>query len=176
MTVMFLLPLLPMAVYAAGSVRELGVGDSLPILRGQFLSGRPAVLPEAASGKIALLLLGFTYDSRFQVEAWGKQFRAQFGTDPRVTFYEVPMIGGLARMGKWFIDSGMRKGTPKSDYEHVITVYGGTDAWKQRVGFKDPNAAYLILLDPSGKVVWRHAGELDNQAYDALATEIAKLR
>ena len=176
MNVTFLLPLLPMAVYAAGSVRELGVGDALPTLRGQFLSGRPAALPEAASGKIALLLLGFTYDSRFQVEGWGKQFRAQFGTDPRVTFYEVPMIGGLARMGKWFIDSGMRKGTPKSDYEHVITVYGGTDAWKQRVGFKDPNAAYLILLDPSGKVAWRHAGGLENQAYDALSAEVAKLR
>ena len=58
------------------------------------------------------------------------------------------MIGGMARMGKWFIDSGMRRGTPKADQENVITVYGGTDAWKQRVGFGDPKAAYLILDRP----------------------------
>ena len=44
-----------------------------------------------------------------------------------MTFFEIPMIGGLARMGKWFIDSGMRRGTPKADHENVITVYGGTD-------------------------------------------------
>jgi hypothetical protein len=176
MTIEFLVLLLPLAALAAGSVPELAIGDPLPTLRGEFLSGHPAVLPEGASGKVALLLLGFSYESRFAVEAWGKKFRAQFESEPGVTFYEVPMIGGLARMGKWFIDNGMRKGTPKSDYEHVITVYGGTSPWKQRVGFRDPAAAYLVLLDKTGKVAWRHAGTLDDRTYETLATEVAKLR
>jgi hypothetical protein len=30
------------------------------------------VLPQAARGRVALLLLGFSYDSRFAVEAWAK--------------------------------------------------------------------------------------------------------
>jgi len=143
-------------------------------MRGEFLTGRPAVLPEAASGRVALLLLGFTYDSRFAVEAWAKKFRARFESDRGVTFYEIPVISGLAKLGKWFIDSGMRRGTPAADYEHVITVYRGADAWKRRVGFGDPNAAYVILLDRSGRVAWRYAGDPDEQAFHALATEIAK--
>jgi len=73
------------------------------------------------------------------------------------------MIGGMARLGKWFIDSGMRRGTPPADYEHVITVYRGTDAWKQRVGVDERDTAYLILLDRTGKVAWRHAGGLDGR-------------
>ena len=85
------------------------------------------------------------------------------------------MIGGLARMGKWFIDSGMRRGTPKADHENVITVYGGTDPWKQRVGFRDPKAAYLILIGPNGKVVWRYAGSLDEEPYQALSSEVSRL-
>jgi len=169
------LALLLLAAYAAAPVTELAAGDALPRLRGKFLTGRTAVLPEDASGRVALLLLGFTYDSRFAVEAWAKKFREQFETDPSVTFYEIPMIGGLARLGKWFIDSGMRRGTPKTDYEHVITVYGGTDAWKQRVGFGDPKAAYLILLDRSGRVAWRYAGGLDKEAYEALSSEVSRL-
>lgn len=169
------LALLPLPAYAAASAAEMAVGDLLPTLRGEFLTGRTAVLPEVASDRVALLLLGFTYDSRFAVEAWAEKFREQFETDPRVTFYEIPMIGGLARMGKWFIDSGMRRGTPKEDYEHVITVYGGTDAWKQRVGFRHPKAAYLILLDGSGRVAWRYAGGLDEQAYHALSSEVSRL-
>jgi hypothetical protein len=164
-----------LALTAYGAQVPVAVGDRLPALRGEFLTGRAAVLPEAASGRVALLLLGFSYDSRFAVEAWTKKFRGQFEADPRVTFYEVPMIGGLARLGKWFIDSGMRRGTPKEDQEHVITVYGGTDPWKQRVGFRDPAAAYLILIDQRGSIAWRHAGNLDEQAFQALSERVSGL-
>ena len=160
---------------AAAPVAELAVGDQLPPLKGEFLSGRTAVLPQAASGRVALLMLGFTYDSRFQVEAWEKRFRQDFGTKSGVTFFEIPMIGGMARMGKWFIDSGMRRGTPKADHENVITVYGGTNAWKQRVGLNDPKAAYLLLIDQHGRVAWRGAGSLDEQRYRALSSEVSRL-
>jgi hypothetical protein len=174
MTAWFL-GLLPVAALAAMPALKMVTGERLPELRGEFLTGREAVLPQAAEGRVALLLLGFTYEARFPVEAWAGRFREQFHADPRVTFYEVPMIGGMARLGKWFIDSGMRRGTPPGDYEHVITVYGGTDAWKQRVGFGERDTAYLILLDHSGKVAWRHAGGLDEQAYEALASKVSEL-
>ena len=144
-------------------------------MRGEYLTGREAVLPESGKGKVSLLLLGFTYESRFSVEAWAKRFRDQFASDPRLSFYEVPMISGLARLGKWFIDSGMRRGTPKADYEHVITVYRGANEWKRRVGFGDPNAAYLILLDPAGNVAWRYQGRFDEGAYQELSSKVPKL-
>ena len=174
---MWILAMLGVALTAsaAAPVAELAVGDQLPPLKGEFLSGRTAVLPQAASGRVALLMLGFTYDSRFQVEAWAKRFREDFGTKPGVTFFEIPMIGGMARMGKWFIDSGMRRGTPKADHENVITVYGGTDAWKQRVALSDPKAAYLILIDQHGRVAWRGAGSLDEQRYSTLSSEVSRL-
>jgi len=147
----------------------------MQVLKGEFLTGRPAVLPDVASGRVALLALGFTYDSRFAVEAWVGRFRKDFGDKPEVTFYEVPMIGGMARLGKWFIDSGMRKGTPKKDQENVITVYGGTDSWKQRLSFQSPNAAYLLLVDQRGVVRWRHSGPFDQKAYNQMASQVADL-
>ena len=158
-----------------GGAAELPLGGRLPALKGEYLTGRTAVLPEAASGKVALLALGFTYDSRFAVEAWVKKFRAEYGENPQVTFYEIPMLGGMAQLGKWFIDSGMRRGTPKADHEHVITVYGNTNLWKERVGFKAPDAAYLILLDKGGAVRWRYSGVLDETAYKSLSSEIKPL-
>lgn len=160
---------------AALATLPLGAADHLPTLKGEFLSGRPAVLPDAASGKVALLALGFTYQSRFAVEAWIARFRKDFGGNREITFFEIPMIGGMARMGKWFIDSGMRRGTPKADQENVITVYGGVDPWKQRVGYQAPDAAYLILLDRSGIIRWQHAGVFDEAAYGDLASRIREL-
>jgi hypothetical protein len=153
----------------------LTVGEILPELKGEYLTGRAAVLPAASSGRVALLLLGFSYDSRLAVEAWAKRFRASFGGNSSVTFYEVPMIGGMARLGKWFIDSGMRRGTPKADHEHVITVYGGVDPWKQRLGANDDKAAYLIVLDKTGRVGWLHGGPFDEAAFQTLSSQVTKL-
>jgi hypothetical protein len=149
--------------------QQLHAGSVMPDLQGEFLTGRKARLPEAGRGKISLVAIGFTYESRFAVEAWVKRYREAYGEDPQFTFFEVPMIGGMARLGKWFIDSGMRKGTPKQQHENVITVYGGVDPWKNRLGHQDPKAAYLLLLDQQGKVIWRHAAQqVAEGAFDRL--------
>jgi len=139
----------------------LRVGDRLPPLTGEFLTGREAQLPDAAAGKVALVMLGFTYGSRHAVEAWGEWFRSGHAGRPGVTFFEVPMIGGMARMGRWFIDSGMRKGTPQALHENVITVYGGTGDWKKRVGYAAEDHAYLLVLDRDGTIRWMHHGDFD---------------
>lgn len=154
---------------------EIGVGEPLPELRGEFLTGQPAVLPRESRGRIALLLLGFTYGSRFAVEAWAGRFRAEFHSDPKLTFFEAPMIGGVARLAKWFIDSGMRRGTPRADYEHVITVYRDTKAWKRRVRFSDPDAAYLILVDDQSQVAWLYRGAFEDAAFEALCSRVSEL-
>jgi len=153
----------------------LTAGENMPELRGEYLSGRKATLPKDASGRVVLLLFGFTYQSRFALEAWTKRFRGDFEKNPQVTFYEIPMIGGMARLGKWFIDSGMRSGTPKADHENVITVYGGTEPWKQRLEVKAEDSAYLVVVDQNGKVAWRHAGPFEETSYQGLAVQVRQL-
>ena len=152
---------------------ELAIGETFPVLGGECLSGRKAILPKDSSGHVALLLFGFTDQSRFAIEA--KRFRGEFEKNRQVTFYEIPMIGGIARMGKWFIDSGMRRGTPKADHENVVTVDGGTEPWKERLGVKAKDSAYLVLPDQKGSIVWRHAGPFDEAPYKALATGVNKV-
>ncbi|MGC9157909.1 MAG: hypothetical protein ACP5FH_02870 [Terracidiphilus sp.] len=166
---------LAMFLMASALIPTLQPGQILPPLRGEFLTGRQAQLPDAAAGRVALLALGFTYNARFPVEAWTNRFRKDFGKNPQVTFYEIPMIGGVARLGKWFIDSGMRRGTPRSDQENVITVYGGTGDWKQRVGYESPDAAYLLLIDRRGVVRWRHSGPFEESAYGDLHAHVSAL-
>ena len=159
----------------SSAASELTTGENMPELRGEYLSGRKAILPGDASGRVALLLFGFTYQSRFAVEAWTKRFRQDFEKNPQVTFYEIPMIGGMARLGKWFIDSGMRRGTPEADQENVITVYGGTQPWKQRLGVKAEDSAYLVVVDQKGKVAWLHAGPFEESPYQALAAQARRI-
>jgi len=159
------------ATLRAGPAQEsLRVGDRLPVLKGQFLSGRDAELPRASSGRVALVAMGFTYKSRFPVEAWGSWYRATIGSRTDATFFEVPMIGGLATLGRWFIDRGMRSGTPVELRERVITVYEGTRDWKKRLAYsaEREDDAYLIVLDGDGIVRWLHHGGFDQARADDL--------
>lgn len=143
----------------------------MPELTGEFLTGRKATLPAAAQGRVTLLAMGFSYNSRFPVEAYVKKWRAQFPNDAHTGFFEVPIIGGMARMGKWFIDSGMRRGTPREDHEKVITVYGRASEWKQRFNCKNANAACLVLLDQRGNIRWVREGVYDDHIWDQLRVQ-----
>jgi len=79
------------------------------------------------------------------------------------------MLGQGARLARWFIDSGMRRGTPRDLHENVLTVYGSTGDWKQRLAVADDRLAYLVLLDREGRVRWTHTGTLEE-------TKLAELR
>ncbi len=59
-------------------------------------------------------------------------------------------------------------------HENVITVYGGVNRWKTAMGFSKQaeNAAYLALLDQSGRVRWLYHGELDEAAMASLRTAL----
>jgi hypothetical protein len=177
---MFLFSVIVASIVLAGASsveqgRNLKPGDTLPPLKGAFLTGRDAFLPEASRGKIALLALGFTYDSRIAVESWCERFAREFKDRNEVTFFEIPVIGGVSRLGKWFIDSGMRKGTPKDKQENVITVYGSAEDWKRHVGFKNPKAAYLIVLDAEGLIRWQHSGLFEENKCRELAEFVRNL-
>jgi hypothetical protein len=163
-------------VHASAAQDSLRVGERMPELTGQTLTGRTAVLPRASAGTVTLVAMGFTYKSRFPVEAWADWYRTTI--DPAaVTLFEVPMIGGMATLGRWFINRGMRSGTPVELHDHVITVYGGTSEWKQRLSYstRHEDDAYLIVLDTQGVVRWLHHGVFDQSRADELKGLIMSL-
>jgi len=166
----------PSDAQAAPVVRALVTGDTLPTLVGHYLTGRDALVPEHSRGKVAFLALGFTYKSRLQVEAWTERFKQSHGSATGVTFYEVPVMGGAARMARPFIDSGMKKGTPAVLHENVITVWQDAGEWKKRMGYRAADAAYCVLIDGTGVVRWLHAGPLDDAAWTGLEQAFAAAR
>src|SRR5512140_3316495 len=100
----FLLALLLPAVLAtADAPVPLAVGGLFPPLRGELLTGREAELPAAVHGRVSMLALGFTRGSSDDVKAWGERFKAAYGADTTLTWIEVPVMGGVARMMRGMI-------------------------------------------------------------------------
>ncbi len=156
---------LPIAVAA---LLMLEPGQRMPELKGDTLGGRALRLPAAAQGKVALYALGFSYDSRFPVEAWVARWEKDFAGRAGLTFFEVPVIGGMGMLGRPFIDRGMRRGTPAAKHENVVTVYGGAGALKKAFGVRNEAHAVLVLTDRQGVVRWRHEGLFDEAKYGEL--------
>ena len=70
--------LMSTATLRGGPAKEsLRVGDLLPTLKGQFLTGRDAVLPQASSGKVALVAMGFTYQHKLLAMSFRRMFNAR---------------------------------------------------------------------------------------------------
>ena len=163
---------------AAGTRETLEVGAMLPTLAGRNLAGEKVTVHEAAHGRVTLLALGFTYDSRHAVDAWADRFRGEFHADSHVTCLELPMMSGVgARMGKPFIERGMRSGTPKALYGNVIVVWGSVGDWKERLLHAgDGKLAYLMLLDREGRLVWSGTGARDVKGYEKLSARVRALR
>ena len=168
---------LALAAGVGAAQAPLVPGDPLPMFKGTDLAGHSVTLPDAAKGKVAVYLFGFSYGLRTPVEAWSEHVRGRWGAEAQVTWFQVPMIGGFGRLAKPFITGGMKKETPPQYHGNAVVVFGGVGAWKTRLSVKDDALAYIVLVDRAGVVRWLHAGafaaaraeELDAQVQLRLA-------
>jgi hypothetical protein len=162
-------------VALAAAAQPTLVGTALPSFTGDDLAGTKVTLPGAASGRVALIAFGFSYDSRTPVEAWTSHARTAWGAEPQFTWYQVPMIGGFGRLAKPFISGGMRKETEPRYRANAVIVFGGTGPWKSRLGVRDDKLAYLVLIDRDGMIRWRYAGAFTPAAATELDAQVRTL-
>ena len=151
------------------------VGTALPPFTGEDLAGRKLTLPDASRGRVTLIAFGFSYGSREPVEAWTAHARTAWGGEPQFSWYQVPMIGGFARLARPFITGGMRKQTEPGYRPNAVVVFGGTGPWKARLGVGEDRLAYLVLIDREGIVRWRHAGPYDPTAAADMDAQVRTL-
>ena len=120
-----------------------------PNIHARDLDGHE-VQTDALRGAPVVYLLGFTYESRHDVEAWGAFFASQ-PHGPRTV--QMPVYDGLAVLARRWIDGSMARNTPAAVHPDVLTT---TDRAPLVGGLhlKDPNArATAVLVDRAGWVV-----------------------
>jgi len=84
--------------------------QQLPRLQEQNLAGQQVVLPDAASGKVAVLVFGFTRASQTTTGGWMKHIQGDFGKSHGFVLYQLPVIEEAPKLIRGMIISGMKKG------------------------------------------------------------------
>ncbi len=149
--------------------------QQLPRLQEENLAGQQVVLPDAATGKVALLVFGFSRASQYSTGAWMKRLRNDFGTNPGVWLYQLPVLEDAPRLIRGMITSGMKKSVPESERSNFIPVMHNEAELKKLVNYKEPNDAYLVVLDRGGKVVYQAHGGADAAGYGELQSKLQSL-
>ena len=170
--------LLALSTLAAHFLLAAGLAaQQFPRLQEENLNGQQVVLPEAAAGKIAVLVLGFTHASQKPTEAWARRTLDAFGKDPGFVLYQLAVIQDAPRMFRGMIISGIRKGVPENQRATFLPVVHQEDELKQLVGWKKnaEDDAYIIVLDRSGKVAYQTHSATPDVGFGTLQSNIAAL-
>jgi hypothetical protein len=144
----------------------------LPTTEGESLAGHKVVLPEAAKGKLAILLFGFTKASKTATSAWGDRIFSDFGAQTGFALYQLPVLESVPSFIRGMVISSMKKGVRENMRDHFIPVLRGEAELKQLVSYKEPDDAYLVMLDSTGQIVDQQHGPFSDAAYAQLRSEI----
>lgn len=145
---------------------------SLPRIEGTSLAGTQVVLPDAANGKIAVLIFGFSHASKNAISAWADKLYADFGSRPDFAVYQLPVLAGAPSWVRGMIVSSMKKGMPETRRGYFIPLVKGEGELKNLVGFKEADDAYLLTLDASGHIAHQGHGPFRDGDYAALRAEL----
>ena len=168
------------ATFAFGFILCVGLafaqtGQTMPRIEGESFAGQKIVLPDAAQGKVAVLVFGFTKASKVPTSAWAQKINAEFGTHNGFELYELPVLEDVPRLIRGMVISSIRKGVPENRRTHFVTIVQNEFELKTLVNYKEADDAYLVTLDGSGEVVAQTHGSFSDAAYARFRTDLQSL-
>ncbi len=144
------------------SVPTRALAQQFPRLQEENLAGQQVVLPDAASGNVAVLVLGFSHASSTPTEAWAKRLQSDFGHASGFQLWQLAVLEDVPRLIRGVVISGIKKGVPEDQRARFLAVLHNEDELKKLVGFKAEDDAYIIVLDRRGKVAYQaHGASVD---------------
>jgi hypothetical protein len=159
----------------AACAQTLQPGAPLPKIQGTSLDDQKITVPDAAAGKVTLLIITFSKAAGERGRGWSDPFFKDYPQDDKVTSYAIAMLEDVPSLLRGMVRGGIKRGVPLPMRRRFLTVTQDENQWKQYVDMKDDKDAYLILIDGKSSVQWIHHGAFDQNVYGALKVKIAEL-
>jgi ATP10 protein len=163
------------ASLSLGQSTLLATGAALPPLQGQTLDDKDVSLPDAAEGRVCLLIMTFSKQAGERSRTWQDHFVKDFPDDTKATSYSVAMLGDAPGFVRGMIRSAMRRGTVQPLRARTVTVTSDSKPWKQRLNLSNDKDVYLLLLNKQGQIAWMQHGDFDPKVYADLSAAAERL-
>jgi hypothetical protein len=147
----------------------------MPRIEGESFADQRIVLPDAARGKVAVLVFGFTKASKEPTSAWAGKIHSEFGTRGGFELYQLPVLESVPRLVRGMVISSIKKDVPENMRAHFVPILQNEAELKKLVNYKEADDAYLVVLDPDGQVALQRHGSLSEAAYAQFRTDLQTL-
>jgi hypothetical protein len=146
--------------------------DTLPVVRGQALTGKWLDLPAAASDSSAAVILSFSRAGGRDAQNWAQHLSKDY---PHLAIYTVIFLESVPRLFRSLAVSGIKDGMPLSMQDRTVVLYRDESLWKERLQVIDESRASVILLGPRGHIQWITSGPFADSLYLSLSKQIRAL-
>ena len=147
----------------------------IPQVHAATLAGAPVDLPGNLNGSAAVLIFGFSQASRAEVAAWGKRLAQDYNNSHTVSYYELAQLQSVPRPLRGWVGRRIAGSIPDRAKPHFVILTDHEAEWKVLTGFKQPDSAYLLLIDRTGTVQYRAVGVPTDAAYTALKQHLESI-
>ena len=132
---------------------------TFPTVKGSNLEGQRFTLPCDLAGELNLLFIPFQRWHQDWVDSWIPTAQQLAATYPGLRYYELPTLPQMNPFARMSIDFGMKMGIPdRAAREATITLYIDKDRYRSALEIPSEDSITLLLVEPSGKILWRAEG------------------
>lgn len=172
LTVLLLAPVLRAATPPAPSRPP----QRIPDVHTTSFSGDLVDLPAMLSGKLAILILGFSRGSRAQATLWGRRLPTDYFYSPDVLYFEMPVLEAVPRLLRGAILRSIKSEVSALSQPHFAPLTSDEQRWRAIVHYNRPDDAYVLLVDSSGLIQAQFQGEPTDATYQELKRRVEQLQ
>ena len=153
-------------VLAVATPRQSGVMGRLPTIVGQKLDQQAVALKRGEERILALVT--FHREQRKEVETWISGLKLH--QDQSITWIRMPVVndpGDPVRRAA-AEDRLMARYASVQERSNLLPIFTNREAFAESAGLSDTSRAYVLVINRSGDVFARVAGEFDESKAQAL--------
>jgi len=151
------------------------LGPQIPSVHGTTLADNKVDLPEDLQGKVGILVVGFSQNSRDAVTDWGKKLANDYLNSPNVLYYEMPVLASVPKMMRGFVQGRFKSSVPERGKPHFLPLTDNEMSWRALAHYNRPDDPYILLVDGNGRVRWQSQGPPTDATYVALKQQVESL-
>lgn len=172
---------LPLLVFALATIPLWARGADaptpphIPPLHGTTFAGTEVTLPQAFSGKVGILVVGFTRASQVSARSWGTRLAERYPAGSRVVYYEMPVLADVPGWLRGWVLGRIRQSVGASARDHFLPVLDHAAEWKRAAGDTSPDSAVILVVDDQGVVRWRNQGAAGDSVFQQMEQQVSLL-
>jgi len=163
----------------AGSAQAVQTGESqktpiFPKIVSYDLDKNKITLPSQFAGQVNLVFISFEREQQKDVDTWVSLAQSLQHVNAGFRYYFLPTFPPENPLYRWWISSSMRNDESDPEtFRWIVPLFVNQAEFRKSLQIDNQHRVVTLLVDQSGRVLWRGEGPLTPELKTSLTTALA---